>query len=293
MKSNEADILSVPDQPGSDRMDIRMIKREIQVLRNRIELLENKIDHLSTLWFNDRDSWETGGEGDFPRAAAEAVSESARDDYSRIIRTLEDITDSNDFQRVYVESEEVAKSIMAASGGSNERAARIMQEILNRMLSRYYEDPTSIGPVQERFHININFLDDPIIIEMWLCNFLDFLFKQRFIERYSSVKPVFEYIDAHIKEYVNMSSITENCHLSQQYLLRLFKERMKMSAVEYIQSRKMLLAKWYLYFEEYSTLDVASKLGYVDAGYFSKVFRKYSGLTPYQYKMKVRKKVRQ
>ena len=49
-----------------------------------------------------------------------------------------------------------------------------------------------------------------------------------------------------------------------------------------------MLAKWYLYFEEYSTLDVAAKLGYVDAGYFSKVFRKYVGLTPHQYRLKVR-----
>ena len=99
-----------------------------------------------------------------------------------------------------------------------------------------------------------------------------------------------EYIDEHIKEYINMLAIVEHCHLSQQYLLRLFKDQMKMSALDYIQCRKMLLAKWYLYFEEYSTLDVASKLGYGDVGYFSKVFKKYEGMTPHQYKVNVRGK---
>ena len=287
MKSSEADVRLSIDPSEVGNKDVRFLLNEIQALRNRVEILEGKVEHLSTLWNHDPEVWNHEVQPVFQTGnGRKPVS----DDYSEIIKTLESITESNDFRRVYQDSELVAKDIMAASGGSNEKTAVILQIILNRMLSRYYEDPSSAGPIQDRFHINVNFLDDPIIIEMWLCNFLDFLFKQRFIDRYSSVKPVFDFIDEHIKEYINMSVITENCHLSQQYLLRLFKDRMRISAVEYIQSRKMMLAKWYLYFEEYSTLDVASKLGYVDAGYFSKVFRKYSGLTPYQYKMKVRRK---
>ena len=210
------------------------------------------------------------------------------DDYSTIIKKLESITQSNDFRRVYLESKDIAGEIMEFSGRRNDITSKIMHAILIRLLSRYSEDPSTLKGIMERFHINVNFLDNDIMVEMWLCNFLDYIYKRRFVERYSSVKPVFEFIDEHIKEYINMVMIEENCHLSQQYLLRLFKEQMKMSALDYIQHRKMLLAKWYLYFEEYSTTDVASKLGYGDVGYFSKVFKKFEGITPHQYKLKVR-----
>ena len=210
------------------------------------------------------------------------------DDYSDIIKKIESITQANDFRMVYTQSKVIAADIMEASGRKNDTTARIMHTVLVRLLSRYSEDPSDLKEVVERFHINVNFLDNEIMVEMWLCNFLDYIYKRRFVERYNSVKPVFEYIDEHIREYINMVMIEDHCHLSQQYLLRLFKDQMKMSALDYIQSRKMLLAKWYLYFEEYSTLDVASKLGYGDVGYFSKVFKKYEGLTPHQYKLSVR-----
>ncbi len=209
-------------------------------------------------------------------------------DYSDIIKIIEGITQANDFRRVYLESKDVSAMIFEASGRKNELTAKVMHTILVRLLSRYNEDPKDMEQLVERFHINVNFLDNEIMVEMWLCNFLDYIYKRRFIERYNSVKSVFEFIDKHIKEYINMVMIEEHCHLSQQYLLRLFKDQMKMSALDYIQCRKMLLAKWYLYFEEYSTLDVASKLGYGDVGYFSKVFKKYEGMTPHQYKLNVR-----
>lgn len=210
------------------------------------------------------------------------------EDYSDIIKRIEGITQANDFRRVYLESKVIAADILLASGHKNDVTAKIMHSILVRLLSRYNEDPSDMEQLLERFHINVNFLDNEIMVEMWLCNFLDYIYKRRFVERYNSVRAVFEYIDTHIKEYINMVMIEEHCHLSQQYLLRLFKDQMKMSALDYIQSRKMLLAKWYLYFEEYSTLDVASKLGYGDVGYFSKVFKKYEGMTPHQYKLSVR-----
>ena len=212
------------------------------------------------------------------------------DDYSEIIKRIESITQANDFRRVYLESKEIASSIMQSSGHKNDVTAKVMHTILIRLLIRYNEDPKDMEHLLERFHINVNFLDNEIMVEMWLCNFLDYIYKRRFMERYNSVRSVFEFIDAHIREYINMVMIEEHCHLSQQYLLRLFKDQMKMSALDYIQCRKMLLAKWYLYFEEYSTLDVASKLGYGDVGYFSKVFKKYEGMTPHQYKVNVRGK---
>ncbi len=209
-------------------------------------------------------------------------------DYSGIIRMLEEIVESNDFKRVHDEAPDIAKKIVDLSGGRNDKAAEILHSVSVRLLSLYLENPFGEDSLLNRFSMDVNFLDDGFLIEMWLCNFLDYIFKHRFIERYESVRDVFDYIDEHIREDFNIQILIKNCSISQQYLLRLFKERLSMSTFDYIQIRKMFLAKWYLSFEEYSTLDVAMTLGYGSGGYFAKVFKKYEGITPYQYKNSVR-----
>ena len=264
-------------------VDLADFAKSLWTLGERLEMLEMRVMQLEVALLNkEREDRQ------IPRPGKVDISRVSENDFSDILTEIIDIVEANDFRKVYAGVGGVAQKIYQRSGGVNERTGEILQVVMNRLLSKYYEDPTAVEHLGESFHINVNFLDDVIMTEMWLGNFLDFIYKKRFVERYSSMKPVMEYIDHHIRDYINMSTITEQCHLSQQYMLRLFKDRMKMSALEYIQCRKMMLAKWYLYFEEYATPDVAAKIGYVDAGYFSKVFKKYTGMTPYQYKQEVR-----
>ena len=229
-----------------------------------------------------------------PSSLEEALSAKEREpsDHSSLIRTIEQIVESNDFRRVHDDTPGIAEKIIELSGGRNDRAEEILRSVSVRLLSLYLENPFGEDSVLNRFSLDVNFLDDEFLIEMWLCNFLDYLFKHRFIERYESVRGVFQYIDDHIREDFNIQSLIKSCSISQQYLLRLFKERMSMSTFDYIQNRKMILAKWYLSFDEYSTLDVAMTLGYGSGGYFAKVFKKYEGITPHKYKISAREKRR-
>ena len=60
----------------------------------------------------------------------------------------------------------------------------------------------------------------------------------------------------------------------------LFREKLGVTFVEYVTGVRMEMAKNYLLHTRMPIAAIAEKLGYDDAGYFGKVFRKYTGVTP-------------
>ncbi|WMT43155.1 helix-turn-helix transcriptional regulator [Paenibacillus sp. D2_2] len=59
---------------------------------------------------------------------------------------------------------------------------------------------------------------------------------------------------------------------------------MSMTVTEYIQRQKIEEAKKLLTFSDSSPLQTASLLNFHDQSHFTKVFKKYTGVTPRQYK---------
>lgn len=210
----------------------------------------------------------------------------SEENYILFVEQLQDIIESKDFKRVFEESHSIAEAILKAATKDKETTETMLKGIERELTNQYFDNPFKCKQeFDSKMPINREFLDDPIVVEMWISGILDYIFKYRFKKRYGSVVGTLEYIDGHIKEPIVMAEIVENCHICQQYLLRIFKEQMQMSARDYIQYRKIMLAKWYLYIGDYSTLDIAMKLGYGDSGYFAKVFKKLEHVTPYQYRL--------
>lgn len=208
----------------------------------------------------------------------------AEPDYLDILEAVQEIIEVRDYRMVYSRIGEIVEKIFRVTGRKRDKIVNVTYAIEKFLLNQYFVNPFDQTQMREQFPVNESMIDDEMVLEMWLSKVIDFVYRYRFIKRYVLVKPVFDYIDEHLKEYISMLSIIENCHISQQYMLRLFKEQMKISTLEYIQTRKMMLAKWYFCLGDYSTLDVAVMLGFEDAGYFSKIFKKYEQVTPYQYK---------
>ena len=208
------------------------------------------------------------------------------EDYSALIEEFRAVVDSKDFHRVYTDSRTLATHVLDLAAGDKDVAETILKTVERELMNAYVENPFEVRQEFDcKMPINHEFLDDSVVIEMWIAGILDDIFKYRFSKRYSSVSAVLSYVDEHIKEPVVMAEIVENCHICQQYLLRIFKEQIGMSTRDYIQYRKIMLAKWYLYLGDYPTLDIAMKLGFDDSGYFAKVFKKLEHVTPYQYRL--------
>lgn len=92
------------------------------------------------------------------------------------------------------------------------------------------------------------------------------------------------YIHDNITNPISSLDIAENVGISRGYLSTLFNKELKISINDYINSEKILLAKSLLDNSDNSVIDISSYLGFSSQSYFQNIFKKYTGITPLQYR---------
>lgn len=92
------------------------------------------------------------------------------------------------------------------------------------------------------------------------------------------------YIQDHYADNLNAAEIAQKFFLNASYLSTLFKEKTGLNLTAYVEGIRMEKAKHLLEKSSQSVTDVAIAAGYSDSSYFSKVFKRYSGMTPRQYR---------
>lgn len=99
-----------------------------------------------------------------------------------------------------------------------------------------------------------------------------------------SLRPAVEYIKTHLNENMPMEQIAKLCHLSPSYFSRLFTREMGETYSNYVSRQKIQQAKKMLETTNFTISQIAENLGFLDGGYFSKVFKKFEGTTPAEYR---------
>ena len=94
---------------------------------------------------------------------------------------------------------------------------------------------------------------------------------------------IINYIEGHIYEEITVSDIAKSLYISQSTLERRFKEALDITPLEYIRKKKLILAAEMLQ-DGKSVLVAGTSVGYSDTSYFIEIFKRYYGITPYQYK---------
>ncbi len=100
----------------------------------------------------------------------------------------------------------------------------------------------------------------------------------------SAVKQVKEYLEKHYNEVITRNHIESLVHLNRDYINREFKEATGYSLMEYIQHYRILIAKKLLRETEDTVSEICIKTGYDSPAYFSKIFKKRTGMTPVDYR---------
>lgn len=91
-------------------------------------------------------------------------------------------------------------------------------------------------------------------------------------------------IDMNIEKNLNTQMIADALNLNPDYLGRKVKEETGNTITELIYTKKINLAKFYLDSTNLPVMQIADNLGFKNASYFGKVFKKYMGVTPSEYK---------
>jgi YesN/AraC family two-component response regulator len=91
------------------------------------------------------------------------------------------------------------------------------------------------------------------------------------------------FINEHIKEDIKLNELAEVLGLSQGYISTLFKKVTGQNFVDYVTMLKINYAKSLLKESNLKIYEVSDMLGYENAYYFSRVFKKITGITPSEY----------
>jgi len=103
------------------------------------------------------------------------------------------------------------------------------------------------------------------------------------------VKQLQEFIEENISEKLSIESLANKFGLSKRNLERRFKKATGNTPVEYIQRVKVEAAKRTLESSRKTVNDVMYGVGYADVKAFRTIFKKYTGISPIEYKLKYSK----
>lgn len=117
-----------------------------------------------------------------------------------------------------------------------------------------------------------------------LDTFMDTVYQVKQVKNAKLIGEATAVIRQRFAEPLTLDSVAQKVFVSPFYLSHLFKEELGLTFVEYLTRVRIEEAKRLLASSNLSVLGVAEKVGYEDASYFSKVFRKATGLTPNQYR---------
>ena len=111
------------------------------------------------------------------------------------------------------------------------------------------------------------------------------LLKRKIIENDYSylVREIKKFVSDNIHGQITLEDIAAATFFSTVYCSAVFKRETGMSIIDYVLDEKIKLAKFYI-MENMALKQVAEYLGYSDYNYFSRIFKKRTGITPMEYR---------
>jgi YesN/AraC family two-component response regulator len=113
---------------------------------------------------------------------------------------------------------------------------------------------------------------------------LDIYKKDKGLKNQSINKDIIEvlrYIDLNIEKTIREEDIADYCHYSVSYFSKVFHKSVGMSFRDYLTTKRIELAKQLLHDDKKNKIAViAYQCGYNDVSYFSRIFKKKTGISP-------------
>lgn len=160
------------------------------------------------------------------------------------------------------------------TGDSMEKLLIQFRQLLHITNSYYYTDLSADYLLTlmmiELTQLNINRITKSL-------NESDDVTNRRFIH-------ILEWIRLNLHSKIYIHELADRFGFNADYLTRLFKKHLGVSAIEYINGMKVSKAKELLSQSEETVKEIAFRLGFEDEKYFMKLFKAYENITPSQYR---------
>ena len=132
-----------------------------------------------------------------------------------------------------------------------------------------------------------------LYIKAQLCSIIAFLSRNDILtdssiffneKTISKVMPALNYIDSHYTEQIQLDDLSKLLNLNQSYFCRLFKQATNSTFIEYLNFVRVCKAERMLSVSTDSIGDISLNLGFASISYFNKIFKRFKGCTPTEYR---------
>lgn len=94
-----------------------------------------------------------------------------------------------------------------------------------------------------------------------------------------------EYMQKHVTDkYIDFNTLAENNNISIDHFRHIFRKKYNISPLQYFHLLKIDYIKSLIHNPNYSISDISVMMGFEDLNYFSRFFKKHTGISPSEYK---------
>jgi two-component system, response regulator YesN len=94
-------------------------------------------------------------------------------------------------------------------------------------------------------------------------------------------------LSKHYTKEITLNEMSQLLAVTPSYLSRLFKKELGVNYTEYLNNIRILKAKELLHSPNMKVMEVSRMVGYNNAHYFSKMFKRIAGVTPLEYRERI------
>ena len=121
-----------------------------------------------------------------------------------------------------------------------------------------------------------------------LFNNIEEFLKQRSTEdQVWRLSKAFLYIQQNIFKDISLVDAADNAGITSQYLSGKFKEKFGINFIDFMTEHRINYARYLLITSNESIKQISASVGYSDPNYFSRVFKKVTGVSPKQCRSEV------
>ncbi len=203
--------------------------------------------------------------------------------------------------------------LLAISRGDKRESQRLLNEILGYIFFASGRDTPVIkarvlelvvllsraaleggADMEQIFGLNFTYLnqvnkmrsvDD---IAYWLSKimsrFTDLVFTLKDVKHAEVMQRALKYINSHYTEEITLDDVASSVYLSPTYFSKLFSEEMGCRFTAYLNQVRIGKSKLLLKGSALPIVDIAGLVGYEDQSYFTKVFKRVTGVSPGRYR---------
>lgn len=205
-----------------------------------------------------------------------------------MVKEFSKLIEDGDSQGIYKKIDELEKHLDQLRGNSLEvklELSHMINDILKRF-DAFFQEDNDVFVFQKKV-INAEELKEVIdIIREFVMNLIDEFVTNRVDNSELLIKKAVQYINDNYNKKISLEDIASYVGISKYYFSVLFKKEMDITFSNYLNTVRIEKAKQLLKNSQITINDMFYEVGFNDSQYFSKIFKKYVGMTVTEYRSK-------